>query len=424
MTPSQHAPTPGRPGIVDPRRATVILVAMAVSTFLFVLVEGLPSGLLTLMAPDLETTTSRIGLLVTGYALVVLVATVPLALWTKRVPRRWVLSATVGLAAVTTLWAGLADTYESLFAARLVTALAQALFWVAVIPGTVGLFPPRVRGRVMARLALGNSLAPVLGIPAGTWLGEHTTWRAAFWAVAALSLVIFVLVIVLFPTVKPSEGGASRAPFPSRRRLGFQLVTTALVVTGSFGLITFVTQLLQDVAGYARSDMPWLLAIQGGAGVIGALVVGRVLDRHSSGSLITAIAIVAVAQVLLWALSPNHMFAIVGLILFGGAFATVPPALSHRVMLVAPGSTDMAVAVSSATFNLGIASGSALGAALTATVGVRAVPAVGAVLVLLALVVALAENRLNPPLPVHRHEVDAALASPQPTSPPAPEGSA
>ncbi|QAY64909.1 MFS transporter [Xylanimonas allomyrinae] len=384
---------------------------MAVSTFLFVLVEGLPSGLLTMMAPDLGTTTSRIGLLVTGYALVVLVATVPLAHWTKRIPRRWVLSATVGLAAVATLWAGLAGSYESVLAARLVTALAQALFWVAVIPGTLGLFPPRVRGRVMARLALGNSLAPVLGIPAGTWLGEHTTWRAAFWAVAALSLVIFVIVIVLFPTVKPSEGGASRAPFPSRRRLGFQLVATALIVTGAFGLITFVTQLLQDVAGYARADMPWLLAIQGGAGVVGALVVGRVLDRHSWGSLATAIAVVTVAQVLLWAFSPNHLAAVAGLILFGGAFATIPPALSHRVMLVAPGSTDMSVAVSSATFNLGIAAGSGLGAALTATVGVRAVPLMGSGLALLALVAVIAENRFNPPLPAHRQAIDDALTA-------------
>ncbi|WP_425955427.1 MFS transporter [Xylanimonas sp. McL0601] len=427
MTTSQGTPTPagpppgggatpgarlgadGDPGIVDQRRAMVILVAMAVSTFLFVLVEGLPAGLLTLMAPDLGTTTSRIGLLVTGYALVVLIATVPLAHWTKHIPRRWVLAATVGLAAVTTFWAGVADSYESLFAARLVTALAQSLFWVAVIPGTTGLFPPRVRGRVMARLALGNSLAPLLGLPAGTWLGEHTSWRAAFWAVAALSTLIFVVVIVLFPTVKPSEGGASRAPFPSRRRLTFQLVTTALIVTGALGLITFVTQLLQDVAGYARSDMPWLLAIQGAAGVVGALVVGRFLDRHSWGSLVTAITIVVVAQVLLFAFSPNHVVAILGLILFGGAFATVPPALSHRVMLVAPGSTDMGVAMSSSIFNLGIAAGSGVGAVLTASVGVRAVPLVGAGLALLALVSAVAENRFNPPLPSHRHDVDLVL---------------
>ncbi|ACZ29159.1 major facilitator superfamily MFS_1 [Xylanimonas cellulosilytica DSM 15894] len=408
-TPASDPSGPSAAGIVDPRRATIILVAMAVSTFLFVLVEGLPGGLLTLMAPDLNTTTSRIGLLVTGYALVVLVTTVPLARITQHIPRRWVLSATVLVAAAATLWAGLAGSYGSIMTARLVTALAQALFWVAVIPGTTGLFPPRVRGRVVARLALGNSIAPVLGLPVGTWLAEQTHWRVTFWVVSALSTVIFVVVVMLFPTVRPSEGGASRAPFPSRPRLLYQLVTTALIVTSAFGLITFVTQFLQDVAGYERADMPWLLVISGAAGVVGAFTVGRFLDRHSWGSLTVGIAVVAVAQVLLFATGAHPVAAIAGIALFGCAFSTVPPALSHRVMLVAPGSTDMGVAVSSATFNLGIAAGSALGAALTAAVGVRWVPFVGAVLAVLALGANLLENRFNPPFPAHRQAVDEAL---------------
>ncbi len=397
--------------LADPRRATAILIAMAVSTFLFVLVEGLPSGLLTLMAPDLGTTTARIGLLVTGYAAVVLVATVPLAHVTQRIPRRWVLSACVLLAAVSTLWAGLASGYGSLLVARLVTALAQALFWVAVIPGTTGLFPPLVRGRVVARLALGNSMAPVLGLPAGTWLAQQTDWRIVFWVVSGISLAIFVVVLALFPTVDPAQGGAARAPFPSRRRIGFNLVTTVFAITSGFGLITFVTQFMQDVAGFARDDLPWLLAVQGAAGVVGALVVGRFLDRHSWRSMLVSFALLAAAQGLLFAAGSHAVVAVVGIAVFGGAFACVPPALSHRVMLVSPGSTDMGVALSSAMFNLGIAAGSGLGAALTATVGVRWVPLLGAALAAAGLVTVLAEDRFNPPFPAHRPDVDAALGA-------------
>ncbi len=126
LPPSKPAVALDRPPVSE-RRATVILLAMALSTFLFVTVEALPSGLLTLMAPDLDRPTSQIGLLVTGYALVVLVMSVPLAHWTRGVPRRWVLSACAGLAALSTLWAALAPTYEQLFAARLVTAAAQGV---------------------------------------------------------------------------------------------------------------------------------------------------------------------------------------------------------------------------------------------------------------------------------------------------------
>ncbi|PFG44781.1 DHA1 family L-arabinose/isopropyl-beta-D-thiogalactopyranoside export protein-like MFS transporter/DHA1 family inner membrane transport protein [Isoptericola jiangsuensis] len=394
----------------DPRRASIILAAMATSTFLFVTVESLPSGLLTLMAPDLGRSTSEIGLLVTAYALVVLVSSVPLAWATSRIPRRWVLSACCGVAAVATLWAALTPSYEQLMAARLVTGLAQALFWVAVVPATLGLFPPLVRGRAMSRLAVGNSLAPLLGVPLGTWLGEQTSWRVTFAAVAALSAVVMVIVLVLFPTVAPRAGGAAQAPHPSGRRFGFQLVTTVLVVTGAFGVITFGTQYLQDVTGFTQSDIPALLLVQGGAGVVGALVVGRYLDRYPAAALVVAVTTYAVGVLGLWALGENKVAAVAFLVVCGLSFSTVPPALSHRVMLVAPRGTTMAQAVASSTFNLGIAAGSALGALLVAVVDVRVVPLVAAVLVLLALAVLLLEERLNAPLGTVVEHVEEAVA--------------
>ena len=408
-TPPQSRPPVASAGSppVDERRATIILVAMALSTFLFVTVESLPSGLLTLMAPDLGRSTSQIGLLVTGYALVVLLTSIPLAHWTRRIARRWVLSGCAGLAAVSTLWAALAPTYEQLFAARLVTAGAQALFWVAVMPATMGLFRPIVRGKAMARLALGNSLAPVLGVPAGTWLGEQTTWRWTFVAVAALSLVVALVVLALFPTIPASEGGASRAPHPSARRFGFQMVTTGLVLSGAFGIITFITQYLIEVAGYTQGDIPKMLLLQGAAGVVGALVVSRFIDSRPVGVLIAALGLLVVTLVAMWALGENPFAAAATLAVFGFAFSTVPPALSHRVMLVAPRSTNMGVAVSSSMFNVGIAAGSGLGAALVAVVGIRAVPLASAAVMLLALLVALAEERFSPPLPGTSAAADA-----------------
>ncbi|MFC8598789.1 MFS transporter [Isoptericola sp. NPDC057191] len=407
--PSTTSPAPAPPAStslpslpslpVDERRATVILLAMALSTFLFVTVESLPSGLLTLMAPDLGRSTSEIGLLVTGYALVVLITTVPMAHWARRIPRRWVLSACAGVAAVATLWAALAPSYEQLLVARLVTATAQALFWVAVVPATTGLFRPVVRGKVMARLALGNSLAPVLGVPAGTWLGEHTSWRWTFAAVAALSLVVTFVVLALFPTLTPAEGGASRSPHPSARRFGFQMVTTGLVLTGAFGVITFVTQYFIEVTGFVQADMPRLLLLQGVAGVVGAIVVGRFLDSRPVAVLLVALVVLTVALLTLWAFGENAAVAVSALALFGFSFSCVPPALSHRVMLVAPGTTNMGVAVSSSMFNVGIAAGSGLGAALVAAVDVRVVPLASAAVVVLALLVALAEERFSPRLP-------------------------
>ncbi|GMA23198.1 hypothetical protein GCM10025864_09570 [Luteimicrobium album] len=176
------------------------------------------------------------------------------------------------------------------------------------------------------------------------------------------------------------------------------MVTTVLVVTGAFGVITFVTQYLIDVAGFAQDDIPRLLLIQGAAGVAGTIVVGRFIDARPVGVLVGAMTLLVVALAGLWALGDRPVVAVVALALFGFAFSTVPPTLSHRVMLVSPRSTNMGMAVSSSLFNLGIAAGSGLGAVLVAVVGVRSVPLVSAVAVLLALVVAVAEERFNPPL--------------------------
>jgi predicted MFS family arabinose efflux permease len=391
---------------VDERRATIILLAMALSTFLFVAVESLPSGLLTLMAPDLDRSTSQIGLLVTGYAMVVLATSVPLAHWTRRIARRWVLSGCAGLAAVATTWAALAPSYEQLMAARLVTAAAQALFWVAVVPATIGLFRPVVRGKVMSRLAIGNSLAPVLGVPAGTWLAEHTSWRWTFVAVAVLSLVVTVVVLTMFPTIAPAAGGASRAPHPNARRFGFLLVTTALVLTSAFGIITFVTQYAIEITGLTQADIPRLLLLQGAAGVVGAFTIGRFLDARPVAVLLVALGLMTVAAGALWAFGDHPVPAVAALAVFGFSFSGVPPALPHRTMLVAPRSTNMAQAVSSSVFNVGIAAGSGLGAALVAAIGVHVVPLASAAVALLALLVALAEERFNPRLPGASHAVD------------------
>jgi len=249
--------TAAGPGaMVGTRRVTIILVAMACSTFLVTLVEAMPTGLLTLMAHDLGSTTARLGLIVTAYAVVVVLFSVPLAAVTVRIPRRWVLGACIALIAAATAVGALASTFGVLLGARMATAFAQALFWVAVLPGTTGLFPAPVRGRVMGRLAIGNALAPLLGLPAATWLGSLISWRASFLVVSALCVIVLALVLVLFPTFAPAHGGAARAPRPHRTRFAMQLAQTALVVTGAFGMVTFVTAFLTEHTGFAQGRSP------------------------------------------------------------------------------------------------------------------------------------------------------------------------
>ncbi|MFD7021721.1 MFS transporter [Promicromonospora sukumoe] len=379
---------------VDQRRAAVALIALSVSAFTFVTAENLPGGLLTLIAPDLGRSTSEVGLLVSAYAAVVVLASLPLSRLTRRFPRRWVLAATTAVCTVGTLWSAVAIGYGDLMAARMVTALGQALFWSVVTPAAASLFAPAVRGKMIARLAIGNSLAPLLGVPLGTFVGQQAGWRTAFLVFSAVSLLACLAMAIAMPDVDAEQSGTARGTHPSMRRFVVLMVVTVLLVTGGFMMITFVTQFLLETAGFPDRYLSALLLGQGAAGLTGTLLIGQVLDRRPWQTVLVALGLLTGALVLLWGLGHVPAVALVGLALFGLAFSAIPPALSFLSMQVAPGATESATAISSSVFNIGIGGGAALGALVVATVGVGTVPLVGAFFVLAGLVVVAVDVRL------------------------------
>ncbi|GFJ86066.1 MFS transporter [Phytohabitans houttuyneae] len=264
-------------------RANGALVALSVAAFTFVTTEVLPIGLLTVMADDLDRSDTQIGLLVTGYAAVVVVASIPLTRFTVHIPRRQLITAALAVFVAATLVTAVAQTYWVLLAARLATALTQALFWSVVASTATGLFPPDVRGRAVARLAVGASLSPVVGVPVGTWIGQQAGWRVAFVVMAGVGLATCVAVAVLVPTIPPAEGGAARGTAPDARRYAILVVACAVGVAGFLTAYTYVTPFLLDVSGFAPAALGPLLLVIGLAGVAGTLIVGRFLDRSPWG---------------------------------------------------------------------------------------------------------------------------------------------
>jgi DHA1 family L-arabinose/isopropyl-beta-D-thiogalactopyranoside export protein-like MFS transporter/DHA1 family inner membrane transport protein len=379
---------------VTGRRATGALVALSIAAFSYVTTEILPVGLLTLMADDLGRSRSEIGLLVTGYAVVVVLASLPLTRITQRVPRRLLLGVALGVFVAATAASALARSYELLLAARLATALTQALFWSVVGATATGLFPARVRGRVIARLSIGNALAPVLGVPTGTWLGQQAGWRAAFLVMAAVNLVTWLAVVALVPTFAPEDGGAARGTAPDTRRYGILVLGTTLGVTGAMTAYTYITPFLLDVSRFAAPALGPLLLVSGVAGVAGTVTIGTILDRHPRAAVIAPLAVITGALAGLYLLGAVRPAAVAMLALTGLSFSALAAAVGSRTLQVAPGSTDMAAAGISSAFNVGIAGGSLLGGVLIAAAGVRSVALAGAVLTAAALAAVVAEQWL------------------------------
>src|SRR6185437_6610967 len=275
-----HAPTiedlPMAPD-VSPRRAWAGLIVLSLTAFAFITTELLPIGVLTLIAPDLDRSRSQVGLLVSGYAVVVVLASIPLTRLTQQVPRRALLGVTMVVFAAANAVAALASTYAVLAGARLVTALAQALFWSVASAAVTGPFPVAVRGRIVALFSTGAPLAPALGQQAG--------WRAAFAVLAAVGLAIAFAVLLLIPSYPPAAGGAARGTAPDRRRFALLLAATALGVGGFLTLNTYVTPFVLDVSGFSTGALAPLLFASGAAGVVGTIIAARTLDTRPIASL-------------------------------------------------------------------------------------------------------------------------------------------
>jgi DHA1 family L-arabinose/isopropyl-beta-D-thiogalactopyranoside export protein-like MFS transporter/DHA1 family inner membrane transport protein len=333
------------------------------------------------------------------------------ALWrlTHRIPRRQLLSVTMALFAAANVVAALASTYAVLAGARLVTALTQALFWSVASATVTGPFPVAVRGRVVALFSTGAALAPVLGVPLGTWLGQQAGWRTPFAVIAGVGLATAAAVVMLIPSYPPAAGGAARGTAPDAPRFTMLLVATAVGITGFLTLNTYVTPFLLDVSGFTDAALAPLLFVSGAAGVAGTITVARTLDARPIASLLVPLSIGTASLLGLYTLSALEPATVILLAGVGVAYAAFATAVQSRMLQLAPGSTDMASAGVSTAFNAGIAAGSLLGGALLPGQGPRLLALVGGLLTLTSLGVLVVDARRHavrpappvPPVPAH-----------------------
>lgn len=375
------------------RRSVAALLALAVAAFCYVTVETAPVGLLESIAGDLKVPVSQIGLLVTGYAVTVVVVTLPLVKVVQRVPRRPLMLVLMAMMVVGTLLSAAAVNYGLLFAARVATALSQSVFWAIVAPVAAGMFPVRVRGRVMAVVFTGGSIGPMLGVPALTWLGQQAGWRASFVAIGGLGLIALVVLAAALPSGSANGNHAGRGTAPNVRRFVMLQVVTVLGIGGFFTFYTYTSSFITAVAGMSAMLLGPLLFARGIADFGGIALGGTLSDRNQQLALVTGATMLVATFVGLYAFGADPIATGAGVIATGLASGVFLPAIQNRVMEFAPGSTDTASAVNSVAFNVGIAIGSALGGLAVAHTGERSTALAAAILAAAALAVALTAFR-------------------------------
>ncbi|MET7906538.1 Cmx/CmrA family chloramphenicol efflux MFS transporter [Streptomyces sp. NPDC005355] len=382
-------------------RMPVAVYVLGLSVFALGTSEFMLSGLLQPVARDMGVSIPEAGLLVSAFAIGMVVGAPVLAAATLRLPRRTTLIALLAVFGLGQIAGALAPTYGVLFASRVVSALACAGFWAVGAAVAVSLVPVNARARAMAVMVGGLSIANIVGVPAGALLGQHAGWRAAFWAVAGLSAFGLVGVVALVPHTEVPTGEdrprlRAELSIYRDRQVWLALAGTALSGGAVFCLFSYLAPLLTEVAGLAESWVPTVLALFGVGALIGTVIGGRIADAHLFGTMYGGITASTVVLSVL-ALTAHIPFAAVTMALLLGftAFFTAP-ALNARMFNVANAAPTLAGATTTSAFNIGNTVGPWLGGlVIDAGWGYPAVAWTGAALAASAVGTTTVASRLH-----------------------------
>ncbi len=370
------------------------LYALTAGAFGIGVTEFVIMGLLPQVAADIHVSIATAGLLISGYALGVVVGAPVLTILTGTLPRKTVLIALMVIFILGNAICALAPSYDILMVARVVTALAHGTFFGVGSVVATKLVAPDKRASAIAVMFTGLTVANILGVPFGTWLGQQYGWRATFWAVSLVGIAALAVIALLLPseTSKP-EASDWRADLKaiSRTPVLLGLLTTVLGYGGVFALFTYIAPLLTDVAHLPQTWVSPILLVFGGGLIAGNLIGGKLADRNLRATVLGTMALLCVILVLFPVafLSPATTVIFVGLLGLAG-FATVAP-LQMWVLGKAQGAGEqLASSFNIAAFNLGNALGAwAGGTAISHGPGLAGVPYVSAIFPAAAIVVAL-----------------------------------
>ncbi|MFC5185580.1 MFS transporter [Actinomadura harenae] len=373
------------------------LAVLTLCAFTFGTGEIMIAGLLPDIAASVEVSLSTAGLLMSVFAATVVVGGPVLSLLAGRVRRRRMVVALMLVFVAGNATAAASSSFALLAAGRIAAALAHAALLPVFFAVAADVAPPGRQGSAVARVSLGFSLAMIAGLPLGTALGHWLGWRAAFWAMAALAAVALALVAPIVPdTAAGGSGGrAAELRVLADRRVQTVIAVTALGAAGAFTAYTFVTPLLNEVAGFGSTAVTVLLLLFGVGGTVGGLAGGRLADRSVTGSIVAGMAALAVSLLGLGLLAGNRASATVFLLLFGAAYYAVIPAVNTRMIEVASDrARTLALTLQSSAFNLGIAVGGWFGGrVIDGGPGLRWTPVAGAVVAAVGLAVVAAAHR-------------------------------
>ncbi|MDO5532791.1 sugar transporter [Sutterella sp.] len=344
-------------------RAWLPVIGLAFAAFVFNTSEFLPVGLLPDMAASLDETVSFMGLVITGYAWVVSIMSLPLALATAKYERRKLLLFLLAVFAACHFVVIWVDSFATLYAARVGVALTHSVFWSIMTPLAARMAPAGRRAVGLAAVMGGTIVATVLGVPIGTKLGHIFGWAESFFIIGIAAAAVLVLLWLVLPECPSTRAGSIKSlPVILKRPALLQLYgLTMITVLGQFTAYSYISPILVHAGGLDESAVVNVLLVYGLAGIIGTVVSSKTVDRFPSGSLTVPLVLLALCLYALVPLAGSWGTLVPLILVWGAAQTAICMAFQTVVLNVAADAADVATSLYSGIFNIGIGGGAFVG---------------------------------------------------------------
>ncbi|SEG46716.1 MFS transporter [Paenibacillus sp. UNC499MF] len=372
-------------------RFPLALVSLTCGAFAIGMTEFVIMGLLPNVAGDLHVTIPHAGQLITGYALGVAVGAPLLAVATHRLPQKMLLCLLMVLFILGNAVAAIAPNYGLLMGARLLTALAHGTFFGVGSVIAANLVKPNRRAAAVSIMMAGLTIANIIGVPFGTFIGQNMGWRASFGAVAVMGVISLAGIIALIPVIPREESSSlvRQIRALAQPRLLLVLLTGAIGCSSLFTVFTYIAPLLEQVTGYAEHSVTWILVLFGFGVTFGNILGGKLADWKLMPVMISSFAVLSLILAVFAYTVKMPAAAVVTIFIWGIAAFGVLPGLQVKIMTLAKDAPALASTSNHSALNLGNAGGAFLGGMVINQAGLTALPWTGAVLSLIGMLLAL-----------------------------------
>lgn len=363
------------------------VIILALSAFIFNTTEFIPIALLTDIGTSFGMTASQTGIMMTVYAWIVAVLSLPMMLATATIERKKLLLILFGLFAIGHIVSYLATSFTMLLASRAIVAITHAVFWSITASLVVRLAPIGREAQALGLLSTGSALATVLGLPLGRVLGQALDWRTSFGMIGVIAMFIMLLLAYLLPRL-PAKNSGNLSSLPSvikNKPLLSVYAMIVLTVTAHFTAYSYIEPFVLGITDFGADFATMALLLFGAAGIVASILFGRYYEKLGDRFIAIAFGGMLIGLIGLMPMTDIQGIWTALVFIWGVSLTALALSLQIRVLKLAPKATDVAMSIFSGIFNVGIGGGAMVGGLVIAGFGLPMIGYMGALIVMGAI---------------------------------------